>query len=431
MSKILNIFGREILDSRGYPTVEAEVHLDSGIIGISSVPSGASVGKNEAIEIRDKDENRFFGKGVKKAVQCINEKISKILYKKDVFDQENIDFLMIKEDGTENKSNFGANAILAVSLSIARAAALQKKTPLYKYIAEIFGEKKDFFTIPLPMINIINGGKHANNNLDIQEFMIQPVSAKNIKQALQMSSEIFQILKNVLQSKDMSTSVGDEGGYSPNISCTEEALDILSESVKLSNYNLGKDIKFCLDCAASELFDKDKKKYFLKKEKKSFTSEEFAIYLKKIAKTYPISSIEDSASDLDWDGFKKHTLMFGNSIQIVGDDIFTTNKKLLMKGIKKNIANSILIKLNQIGTLTETLETIKLAKKFKYNTIISHRSGETEDSFIADLSVGVNSGQIKSGSMSRSERICKYNRLIRIEEEVSKKAIFWNCNNKV
>ncbi|QJC29729.1 phosphopyruvate hydratase [Enterobacteriaceae endosymbiont of Plateumaris pusilla] len=416
MSKIKKIIGREIIDSRGNPTVEAEVQLNNGSIGIASVPSGASIGSKEAVELRDNDKNRFLGKGVLKAINSINKYINKILINQDSLDQINIDNLMINLDGTEKKSILGANAILAVSLANARAASIFKKIPLYQYISDINGTSNDF-TMPLPMINIINGGKHADNNLDIQEFMIQPVCAKNIKEAIQIGSEIFHHLYKVLKSYKLITSVGDEGGFAPNLNKNSDAFDIISEAIKNSGFILGKDITFAIDCAASELFHN--KKYYLKGEGLILNYKELTKFFSNLIKKYPIISIEDGLDESDWEGFAYQTEKLGNKIQLVGDDLFVTNKKLLKKGINLGIANAILIKLNQIGSLSETLSTIKIAKEKGYKVIISHRSGETEDTFIADLSVGVNAGQIKTGSMSRSERTAKYNQLIRIEEKLN------------
>lgn len=433
MSLILKVIGREILDSRGYPTVEAEVHLKGGYIGIASVPSGASTGSNEAVELRDNDQLRFLGKGVKKAVDAVNGPIKKILLNKSAINQKYIDDLMIDLDGTKNKSILGANAILAVSLAVSKAAAAFKNIPYYEYISEINGTY-GIFSMPLPMINIINGGKHADNNIDIQEFMIQPISAKNIQEAIRIGSEIFHYLGKVLKEKGLNTSIGDEGGYAPNLNTNIAALDIISEAVEIAGYQLGKDITFAIDCAASEFFKN--KKYILSGEKnKSFTSEEFANFLDHITKNYPIISIEDALHENDWNGFKYLTKILGKKIQLVGDDLFVTNPDLIKKGIKEKIANSVLIKLNQIGSLSETLSAIKIAKNAGYTVIISHRSGETEDTTIADLAVGTASGQIKTGSMSRSDRMSKYNQLIRIEEQLGILAPFngiseVNCNFK-
>lgn len=426
MSKIKKIISREILDSRGIPTVETEVHLYSGYYGQASSPSGASTGSKEALELRDNEKNRFFGKGTKKAVSYINKDISnELINNVNSEDQSIIDNIMIELDGTKNKSKFGANAILSLSLAVAKATANEQNIPFYSYIKKINKNKKNV-TMPLPMINIINGGVHANNNIDIQEFMIQPVGAENIKQAIRMGSEIFHILGNILKEKGLSTCVGDEGGYAPNLKSNEDALSIICSAVEKSNYKLYKDITIAIDCAASELYNKKTKMYHLYNEKKIFNSEEFTDYLEKLCKKYPIVSIEDGQDEKDWEGFLYQTNRLGKKIQLVGDDLFVTNTKLLNLGIKKNIANSILIKLNQIGTLTETLSAIKLAKKNKYTTIISHRSGETEDTSIADLSVGTSANQIKTGSMCRSDRIAKYNQLIRIEETIVKQKIPFN-----
>ncbi|NIH41289.1 MAG: phosphopyruvate hydratase [Buchnera aphidicola (Periphyllus aceris)] len=417
MSKIIKIIGREIIDSRGQPTIEAEVHTKSGYIGIASVPSGASKGSKEALELRDKNKNRFFGKGVKKSVHLINKLISKNLINKNSIDQEKIDEIMINLDGTKNKKFLGANTILAVSLANAKAAAMTKKIPLFQHISELNNTPKKY-SMPLPMMNIINGGKHSNNNIDLQEFMIQPISAKNFKHAIQIGCEIFFNLSKILKNKNMSTAVGDEGGYSPNLNSNESALRLILKAVKKSGYIIGKDITLAIDCAASELYDKKSKTYFLNGENKSYTSLEFTKYLEKLTKKYPIFSIEDGQDESDWKGFQEQTKILGKKIQIVGDDLFVTNVKILKKGIKNKIANSILIKPNQIGTLTETIKTIQVAKKSNYNVIISHRSGETEDITIADLAVGTSSGQIKTGSLSRTDRIAKYNQLIRIEERL-------------
>ncbi|AYN24660.1 phosphopyruvate hydratase [Buchnera aphidicola] len=420
MSKILKITGREIIDSRGNPTIECEVLLEGGFIGLASSPSGASTGSLEAWELRDQDNNRFMGKGVQKSVEIINKKIFYALKNKNAKDQFDIDQTMINLDGTENKSNLGANSILSVSLAIAKAAASSKGIPLYQHIAEI-NNTPGVFSMPLPMINIINGGKHANNNIDLQEFMIQPISAKSIKEAIRIGAEIFYSLGNLLKDKGMSTTVGDEGGYAPNFKSNEEALNTIQDAIHKTKYKLGKDITLAIDCAASELYNKNKKKYQFIGEGIEFSSQELTHYLENLSNQYPIISIEDGQDESDWEGFLYQTKKLGNKIQLVGDDLFVTNKNILKKGIKKGIANAILIKLNQIGTLTETMETIKIAKKFNYGVIISHRSGETEDTSIADLSVGTASGQIKTGSMSRCDRTSKYNQLIRIEENLGEK----------
>lgn len=423
MSKIIKIIGREIIDSRGNPTVEAEVHLEGGVVGLAAAPSGASTGSREALELRDYDESRYLGKGVTKAVCAVNGLIAEALTGKDAKDQAMIDALMINLDGTENKSKFGANAILAVSLAAAKAAATSKGIPLYEHIAELNGTPRKF-SMPLPMMNIINGGKHADNNVDIQEFMIQPISAKTIKDAIRMGSEVFHNLADVLKNKGMNTTVGDEGGYAPNLESNTAALTYIKEAVEKSGYILGKDITLAIDCAASEFFEESTGNYNLKGEGKIFTSQEFTHYLKDLTKQYPIVSIEDGLHESDWDGFAYQTKILGNKIQLVGDDLFVTNTKILKEGIDKGIANSILIKFNQIGSLTETMATIRMAKNAGYTTIISHRSGETEDATIADLAVGTAAGQIKTGSISRSERVAKYNQLIRIEEVLGSRAPF-------
>lgn len=417
MPKIIKILAREILDSRGIPTIESEVHLQGGFIGMASVPSGASTGSREALELRDKDKSRFLGNGVTKGVSFINGIISAALHNHDSRDQENIDNIMIDLDGTQNKSKLGANSILAVSLANAKAASAYQGIPLYQHISIINGTA-GIFSMPLPMVNIINGGKHANNNLDIQEFMIQPVKAKNIKDAIRITSEIFHVLGMVLKEKNMSTSVGDEGGYAPRLNSNEEALKIIEESVTRSGYILGEDITLAIDCAASEFYDVKQKTYKLNHEKKIFTSQQFTHYLEDLTNRYPIISIEDGQDESDWNGFIYQTQKLGKKVQIVGDDLFVTNSRILNTGIQTGMANAILIKLNQIGTLTETLSTIQMAKSANYKIIISHRSGETEDATIADLSVGTAAGQIKTGSMSRSDRIAKYNQLIRIEERL-------------
>ncbi|VFP86907.1 phosphopyruvate hydratase [Candidatus Erwinia haradaeae] len=423
MSKIIKLLAREIIDSRGNPTVEVEAHLAGGFVGLAAVPSGASTGSHEALELRDGDALRFFGKGVTKAVDAINGVIAAATKGHDAKDQANIDQIMINLDGTENKSQFGANAILAVSLANAKAAAASKGVPLYEHISDLYGTSGKF-SMPLPMINIINGGKHANNNLDIQEFMIQPVGAKTLKEAVRIGSEIFHALGDILCAKNMSTTVGDEGGYAPNINTTINALDLITEAVKKAGYKLGQDITLALDCAASELYQDGK--YHLTGENNTvFSAAEFTHFLTDLTRQYPILSIEDGLDESDWSGFIYQTQVLGDKIQLVGDDLFTTNTKRLKKGINQGIANSILIKLNQIGSLTETLAAIKMAKNAGYSTIISHRSGETEDVTIADLAVGTSAGQIKTGSMSRSDRVAKYNQLIRIEEALGNSAPFY------
>jgi len=423
MSKIVKIIGREIIDSRGNPTVEAEVHLEGGFVGLAAAPSGASTGSREALELRDGDKSRFLGKGVTKAVDAVNGPIADALTGKDAKDQANIDNIMIELDGTENKSKFGANAILAVSLAAAKAAAASKGQPLYEHIAELNGTPGKF-SMPLPMMNIINGGEHADNNVDIQEFMVQPIGASSLKEAVRIGSEIFHHLAKVLKAKGMNTAVGDEGGYAPNLGSNADALAAIAEAVKAAGYELGKDVTLAMDCAASEFYNKETGNYELKGEGKTFTSQEFTHYLEELTKQYPIVSIEDGLDESDWDGFAYQTKVLGDKIQLVGDDLFVTNTKILKEGIEKGIANSILIKFNQIGSLTETLAAIKMAKDAGYTAVISHRSGETEDATIADLAVGTAAGQIKTGSMSRSDRVAKYNQLIRIEEALGAKATF-------
>lgn len=429
MPKILNIVGREVIDSRGNPTVETEVYIKGGS-RLASVPSGASVGSQEALELRDNNNNRFFGKGVTKAVNAVNGPIHKALIGMDVTQQRVIDTIMIDLDGTSNKSKFGANAILSVSLAVAKAASAFKNVPLYQHISDLYDAPKNTFVIPLPMMNIINGGKHADNNLDIQEFMIIPIGAKTIKEAIQMGSEISHNLRVILNNKGISTQLGDEGGYAPNLNSHATALELIKESIEQSGYILKEDIVLAIDCAASELFDTSINKYNIKSEKKFFTSEEFTYYLSSLAQKYSIVSIEDGQSEYDWDGFAYQTKVLGNKIQLIGDDLFVTNINLLQIGINRNIANSILIKCNQIGSLTETLETIRVAKNAGYGTIISHRSGETEDTSIADIAVGTSSGQIKTGPVRCSERVAKYNQLIRIEEMLGKKGVLYRFKSK-
>ncbi|CDG20291.1 Enolase [Xenorhabdus poinarii G6] len=423
MSKIVKVLGREIIDSRGNPTVEAEVHLEGGFVGLAAAPSGASTGSREALELRDGDKSRFMGKGVLKAIAAVNGPIAQALVGQDAKDQTNIDKIMIELDGTENKSNFGANAILAVSLANAKAAAAAKGMPLYEHIAELNGTPSKF-SMPLPMMNIINGGEHADNNVDIQEFMIQPVGASTLKEAVRMGSEVFHNLAKVLKAKGMNTAVGDEGGYAPNLESNAAALAAIKEAVEKAGYVLGKDITLAMDCAASEFYNEETGHYELKGEGKTFTSQEFTHYLEGLTKEYPIVSIEDGLNESDWEGFAYQTKVMGDKIQLVGDDLFVTNTKILKEGIEKGIANSILIKFNQIGSLTETLAAIKMAKEAGYTAVISHRSGETEDATIADLAVGTAAGQIKTGSMSRSDRVAKYNQLIRIEEALGNRAPF-------
>jgi enolase len=419
MTEIIDIKAREILDSRGNPTVEVDVFLACGAIGRAAVPSGASTGKHEALELRDKRSKRFAGKGVTTAIKNVMNKIAPAVRGMDAADQMTLDRFMIEQDGTSNKSKLGANAILGVSMAATRAAALAFGLPLYKYLGGINAR-----CLPLPMMNIINGGAHAANNLDIQEFMIVPVGAQSIKQAVQMGAEIFHCLKKILKSKELNTSVGDEGGFAPDLESNEEALKLIIKAIESAGYKPGNDIGLALDCAASEFYKRGK--YILQSENKKMNAENLIDYYEGLIDKYPILSIEDGLAEQDWEGWWLMTDRLEGSIQIVGDDIFVTNPKIFGKGIEEGIANAILIKLNQIGTVTETLDTIEMAKHAGYTTIISHRSGETEDTFIADLVVGVNSGQIKTGSMSRSDRVAKYNQLIRIEEEIGDGATFAN-----
>ncbi|MFA5603571.1 MAG: phosphopyruvate hydratase [Bacilli bacterium] len=405
--KIKDIKGREILDSRGNPTVEVDVILENGIIGRASIPSGASTGEREALELRD-GGNRYMGKGVTKAVNNVNTVLRDTLIGFDVFDQKGLDYKMIELDGTETKSKLGANAILGVSMAALKAGAIAKGLPLYKYVGE-------GVTLPVPMMNIINGGAHGDNNLDFQEFMIIP-QASTIKERVRIGAEVFHALKKVLKNKNYNTNVGDEGGFAPNLKSNREALDLICEAIKLAGYKLKNDVCIGLDVAASEFY-KDGK-YELKGENKLLTTTELIVFYEELIKDYPIISIEDGVDENDWEGFRLLTEKLGNQIQLVGDDLFVTNIKCLQKGIDLNCGNSILLKVNQIGTITETLETIELAKKHDYKTVISHRSGETEDTTIADLAVGLDLGQIKTGSLSRTDRVSKYNQLIRIEEEL-------------
>ncbi|WP_369602249.1 phosphopyruvate hydratase [Hahella sp. SMD15-11] len=419
MVEIKEIRGREILDSRGNPTVEAEVITTSGHVGIACAPSGASTGSREALELRDGDKSRYLGKGVLKAVEHVNTLIRDALVGKDAADQRALDQIMLDLDGTENKTRLGANAILAVSLAAAKAAAAAKGIPLYAHIAEINGTPGQY-SMPVPMMNILNGGEHADNNVDIQEFMIQPVGAPSFREALRYGAEIFHHLKAVLKARGLSTAVGDEGGFAPNLPSNEEALAVIREAIQNAGYELGKDVTLALDCASSEFY-KDGI-YNLAGEGKTFTSEQFADYLDELTRRYPIVSIEDGMDESDWDGWAVLTRKIGDRIQLVGDDLFVTNTRILAEGIEKGIANSILIKFNQIGSLSETLDAIRMAKDAGYTAVISHRSGETEDTTIADLAVGTCAGQIKTGSLCRSDRVAKYNQLLRIEEALNGKA---------
>jgi len=419
MTKIANIKAREVLDSRGNPTVEADVILEDGTLGRACAPSGASTGSREALELRDGDASRYLGKGVRKAVEAINGKICDALKGKDAADQRGVDNIMLELDGTENKANLGANAILAVSLAAAKAAANSLGKPLYERIADINGTSGKF-SMPVPMMNILNGGEHADNNVDIQEFMVQPVAAKSFAEALRIGAEIFHSLKKVLKAQGLSTAVGDEGGFAPNLPSNEAALAIIKEAVEKAGYKLGTDITLALDCAASEFY-KDGQ-YNLAGEGKSFDSAGFADYLAGLAERYPILSIEDGMDESDWDGWKVLTDKIGSKVQLVGDDLFVTNTKILKRGIDTGVGNSILIKFNQIGSLSETLDAIKMAQDAGFTAVISHRSGETEDTTIADLAVATCAGQIKTGSLCRSDRVAKYNQLLRIEEVLGNKA---------
>jgi len=421
VSTIADIRAREVLDSRGNPTVQADVVLANGIRGTACAPSGASTGSREALELRDKDPRRYGGKGVLKAVAACNGELRQALTGMDVLDQQALDQRMIQLDGTDNKARFGANAILAVSLAAARAAAQAANKSLYAWIAQLNGTD-DNFSMPVPMMNIINGGEHADNNVDIQEFMIQPVGAPDFREALRYGAEIFHALKSVLHKQGLSTSVGDEGGFAPNLASNAAALDAILEAIAKAGFSAGKDICLALDCAASEFYRDGK--YVLAGEGKQYDSEQFADYLAGLAAQYPILSIEDGMHESDWDGWAALTAKLGDKIQLVGDDLFVTNTSILERGISSAIANSILIKFNQIGTLTETLAAIRMARAANYTAVISHRSGETEDTTLADLAVGTAAGQIKTGSLCRSDRVAKYNRLLVIEEELQGKAAY-------
>ena len=418
MSEIVDVYAREILDSRGNPTLEVEVFLESGAFGRAAVPSGASTGEREAMELRDGDKSRYLGKGVLQAVDNVNNIIAEEVIGMEADDQVGIDTKMIELDGTEYKTNLGANAILGVSLAVAKAAAEEAGQPLYKYIGGVNARE-----LPLPMMNIINGGAHADNNVDIQEFMIMPAGATCFKEALRMGAEIFHALKGVLKSKGYNTAVGDEGGFAPNLKSNEEALEVIMEAIVKAGYKPGEDVLLALDVASSELF-KDGKYTLENETQKVKTPVEMVDFYENLVNKYPIISIEDGMAENDWDGWKLLTDRLGKRVQIVGDDLFVTNPKILKEGIQKGIANSILIKLNQIGTLTETLEAIEMAKRAGYTTVISHRSGETEDTTLADLAVAVNSGQIKTGSLCRTDRVAKYNQLLRIEDELDSTSLF-------
>jgi len=418
MGEIVGVQAREILDSRGNPTIEVDIFLDSGDIGRAAVPSGASTGEREAVELRDNDKKRYLGKGVMKAVSNVNECIADKIIGLESTDQVFLDQTLIELDGTENKSNLGANAILGVSLATVKASAMEAGLPLYQYIGGVNAKE-----LPVPMMNILNGGSHADNNVDIQEFMIMPVGATCFSEALRMGSEVFHSLKKILKNKGFSTGVGDEGGFAPDLNSNEQALEVIMEAITSAGYRPGKDIYLALDVAASELYDNGK--YLLKAEKRpERTAEEMIAFYEDIIGRYPIISIEDGLAQNDWTGWERMTQQLGKKIQIVGDDIFVTNTKILKQGIDRGVGNSILIKLNQIGTLTETLDAIEMAKRAGYTCVVSHRSGETEDTTIADVVVATNTGQIKTGSISRSDRIAKYNQLLRIEEELGEVAFF-------
>lgn len=419
MTMIVDVIAREILDSRGNPTVEVDVYLESGVKGSAAVPSGASTGEHEAVELRDGDKSRYLGKGVLKAVHNVNDVIAEEMVGMDAADQLAIDRLLLELDGTENKSKLGANAILGVSLAAAKAAAEALGLELFQYLGG-FNAK----TLPVPMMNILNGGKHADNNVDLQEFMIMPANAASFHEALRMGAEVFHSLKKVLSKKGYNTAVGDEGGFAPDLKSNEEALQVIVQAVEAAGYKPGKDIFFALDPASSEFFDAGKNRYILKSEKRELTPAELVDYYASLVEKYPIISIEDGMAEDDWEGWKLLTKKLGGKIQLVGDDIFVTNTKRLQQGIDQKVANSVLIKVNQIGTLTETFDCIQMDHRAGYTTVISHRSGETEDATIADIAVAVNAGQIKTGSASRSDRIAKYNQLLRIEEYLGDLAVF-------
>ena len=428
MSKIAKIHAREILDSRGNPTVEADAYLESGAMACAAVPSGASTGSKEALELRDGDKKRFLGKGVLKAVANVNKIIAKALAGKESSGQKEIDQIMIELDGTANKSKLGANAILGVSMAILKAAAYDAKMPLFAYIAEKFGpprlgEAGGKYIMPVPMMNIINGGAHADNSADIQEFMIAPVGAKNFREAVRMGAEVFHNLKKVLKDKKLNTNVGDEGGFAPTLSSNKEALEVIISAIGAAGYKAGKDVSLAIDAAASGFFENGK--YNLKKDGLELTGAEMVGYYEKLVSQYPIISIEDGLAEDDWQNWQLLNKKLGKKVQIVGDDIFVTNPEIIKRGIKEKTANAVLIKVNQIGTVSETVEAVKMAQKESWGTVISHRSGETEDTFIADLAVGLGAGQIKTGSLSRTDRVAKYNQLMRIEEMLGKKAKYY------
>jgi enolase len=424
MAQIVKIAGREIIDSRGNPTVEVDVKLGDGTLGRAAVPSGASTGSREALELRDCDKKRFGGKGVLKAVSNINDIIAPKLTGLEIKKQQDIDDIMIKLDGTDFKSSLGANAILGVSLACAKAGSNSSKLPVYEYVREIYNIKSDRYVLPVPLMNIINGGEHADNNVDLQEFMIAPVSAPSFREALRVGCEVFHSLKKVLKEKGYATGVGDEGGFAPNLKSNVQALEVMCEAVKAAGYEVGKDIVFALDVAASELYENNKYTLEGAVKEKAKTSKDMIAFYENLLKEYPVISIEDGLSESDWDGWKVLTEKLKSRVQLVGDDLFVTNTKIFKDGINKGIANSILIKVNQIGSLSETVATVQMAYKAGYTAVMSHRSGETEDSIIADLAVALNTGQIKTGSASRTDRMCKYNQLLRIEEELGSKSIY-------
>ena len=420
MSEIMDIHAREILDSRGNPTVEVDVNLATGAFGRAAVPSGASTGEHEAVELRDNDANRYVGKGVQQAVENVNTVIAEALVGEDALAQNDIDTAMCELDGTENKSRLGANAILGVSLAVAKAAADEVAQPLYRYIGGANAKE-----LPLPMMNILNGGSHADNNVDIQEFMIMPAGAKSFAEALRMGAEIFHSLKAVLQAQNCNTAVGDEGGFAPDLGSNEEAIAVIIEAIERASYAPGNDVFLALDAASSEFYNRDTGTYELKAEAQPTKSPaEMVAFYTELCEKYPIVSIEDGMDENDWEGWKQLTEAIGDKVQLVGDDLFVTNTTRLQQGIDGQIGNSILIKVNQIGTLTETLDAIELARRFNYTAVVSHRSGETEDTTISDLVVATNAGQIKTGSLSRTDRVCKYNQLLRIEEDLGASAIF-------
>jgi enolase len=425
MSYIAKVVGRQILDSRGNPTVEVDIYTTNGVLGRAAVPSGASTGVHEAVELRDGDKSKYLGKGVLEAVRNVNTMINDALHGMDVFDQKAIDTVMLRLDATDNKSKLGANAILGVSLAVAKAAAQEAALPLYRYVGGVGA-----VTMPVPMMNILNGGSHADNLIDIQEFMVMPFGAESFSEGLRWGTEVFHHLKSVLKSRGMSTNVGDEGGFAPNLGSNEEAIQVVLEAIEKAGFTPGEDMHIALDAASSEFFDASTGKYVLASTGDAFSSSEMVAFWKNWCAKYPIVSIEDGLAEDDWQGWKEATEHLGDSVQLVGDDLFVTNTKRLTKGINEGIANSILVKVNQIGSLTETIEAVQLATRNSYTSVMSHRSGETEDSTIADLAVALNTGQIKTGSASRSDRMAKYNQLLRIEEELGNAAVYPGKNFK-